>query len=96
MDKETLDIKHQLKLIGELVGHEGWSVVERSLKESIDMIQNLEDLDVKTPEQVFLELRARKIAVTIISGWLEYVKGTAEVANQELPNETTSYIITKE
>lgn len=96
MDKETLDIKHQLKLVGELVGHEGWQVVERSLIESIEMIQNLEEVEIKTPEQVFLELRARKIAVSIIARWLENIKGTAEIANQELLDETTSYIITKE
>ena len=96
MDKETLDIQHQLKLVGELVGHEGWQVVERSLKESIEMIENLNEVEVKTPEQVFLELRSRKIAVTIISRWLEDVRGTAEVANQALPNENESYIITKD
>lgn len=96
MDKETLDIQHQLKMVGELVNHDGWGIVERSLRESIEAIQHLSEIKIETPEKLFLELQARKYAVQIIAGWLQDVKGTAEVANQSLQEEKVSYIVTKE
>lgn len=98
MDKETLDIQHQLKMVGDLVDCEGWSIVERSLRERIEMTQNLSDLKVKElgKEALYDELRAREIAVQIIAGWLQDILGTAEVAKQDLSEEKESYIVTKE
>lgn len=96
MDKETLDINHQLKLIGELVDHEAWGIVERYLREKIELIQNLSDIKIETPEKLFIELQARKHAVTILSEWLHDIAGTAEVAKQELQEKKASYIVTKE
>lgn len=98
MDKETLDIQHQLKMVGDLVEHDAWGIVERSLKERIEMTQNLSDLKVKElgKEALYEELRAREIAVQIIASWLQDIAGTAEVARQRLQEEKPSYIITKE
>lgn len=96
MDKETLDIKHQIKLVGELVDHEAWGYVERYLTEKIDQVQNLSDIKIDTPEKLFIELQARKHAVELIAGWLHDIAGTAEVARQGLPGEKVSYIVTKE
>jgi hypothetical protein len=96
MDKETLDIQHQLKMVGDLVEHDAWGIVERSLRERIDLIQNLSEIKIDTPEKLFIELQARKHAVDIIAGWLHDIAGTAEVARQSLQEEKPSYIITKE
>lgn len=98
MDKETLDIQHQLKMVGELVNHDGWSIVERSLRERIELTQNLSDLKVSAlgKDKLYEELRAREIAIQIISEWLHDIAGTAEVARQGLPEEKESYIVTKE
>jgi len=59
MDKETLDIQHQLKMVGDLVEHDAWGIVERSLRERIDLIQNLSEIKIDTPEKLFIELQAR-------------------------------------
>lgn len=96
MDKETLDIQHQIKLVGELVEHEAWAIVERYLKEKIEQVQNLSDIKIETPEQLFIELQARKHAVTLLAEWLHDIAGTAEVARQGLPVEKPSYIVTKD
>ena len=98
MDKETLDIQHQLKMVVDLIEHEGWSIVERSLKERIELTQNLTDIKVKDmgKDALYDELRAREIAVQIIAEWLHDIAGTAEVARQGLPEEKVSYIVTKE
>lgn len=96
MDKETLDIQHQIKLVGELVEHEAWGVVERNLKEKIEQVQNLSEIKIENPEQLFIELQARKHAVTLIAEWLHDIAGTAEVARQGLPVEKPSYIVTKD
>lgn len=98
MDKETLDIQHQLKMVGDLVEHEGWAIVERSLRERIELAQNLSDIKVSSfgKDKLYDELRAREIAIEIISGWLHDIAGTAEVARQRLPEEKESYIVTKE
>lgn len=96
MDKETLDIQHQLKMVGDLVEHDAWGIVERSLKERIELIQNLADIKIETPEKLFVEMKARQYAVEIVAGWLHNIAGTAEVARQGLPEEKVSYIVTKE
>lgn len=83
-------------MVGDLVEHEAWSIVERSLKERIEAIQHLSEIKIETPEKLFLELQARKYAVEIIAGWLHDISGTAEVARQGLQEEKVSYIVTKE
>ena len=98
MDKETLDIQRQLKLVGELVEHDAWGIVERSLNERIAATQNLSDFRVKDmdKEKLYTEMRSREIAVQIIASWLQDIAGTAEVARNSLQEEKQSYIITKE
>jgi len=96
MDKETLDIKHQIKMVGDLVGHEGWEIVAKALQASIETTSNLSDIKIETPEQLFLEMKSRKLAVDLIAGWLHDIYGTAQVANEQVAEIKESYIITRE
>lgn len=96
MDKETLDIKHQIKMVGDMVGHEGWEIVSRALYASIEAAQHLSEVKIETPDQLFLELKSRKLAVEIIAGWLHDIAGTAQLANEQVAEIKESYIITRE
>ena len=96
MDKETADIKRQIQLVGELVGHEGWEIVSKALMRSIEDNESLSDITITTPEQVFLDIKSRQIAKKIIGGWLEDIMGTAQLANEQLHETKGSYIITRE
>lgn len=98
MDKETLEIQHKIKLVGQLVDHEAWSIVETAFMDRINENSNLGSINVAkfTPEELHLELRAREISRQLISSWLNDIAGTAEIAKQNLPNVKESYIITKE
>ena len=96
MDKETLDIQRSIKLVGEMVRHEGWEIVAKSLQGSIEAIEHLDEVEAIEPQQLFLEIKSRKLAKKIIAGWLHDVMGVAQVAESELAETKESYIITKE
>jgi len=97
MDKETREIERQLKEIGDLVNHPGWEIIARTLEEKLKMNENLHDIVATTPDQLFLEIRSRQIASTIIAGWLEIVIGALdEIARQNVTDVKESYIISKE
>jgi len=96
MDKETLDIQRAIKLVGEMVGHEGWEIVAKSLQASLIENESLSDVEIKDPNQVFLELKSRQIAKKIIAGWLEDIMGTAQLADEQVTEIKSSYIITRE
>lgn len=96
MDKETLDIKRAIQLVGEMVGHEGWEIVARSLQASLLENESLESVEVKDPEQLFLEIKSRQMAKKIIAGWLQDIMGTAQLADEQVTEIKASYIINKE
>lgn len=96
MDKETLDIQRAIKLVGEMVGHEGWEIVAKSLQGSLQENESLSDIKITDPNQVFLELKARQMAKAIVAKWLQNIMGTAQLADEQVTEIKASYIITKE
>jgi len=98
MDRETLDIEKSIKLVGDLVGHEGWAIVARSLEDRVLAARNLSDIRVADlgKDKLYDELRAREKAIEIIAGWLNDIAGTAEVANQPFTEAKTSYTVIRE
>lgn len=77
MDNTDQIIGIQKRLNG-LVGHEGWSIAREKLIERIQDLQNAFNIEDKTADEMLVDLKARKIATTILWDWLQDVEGTAK------------------
>jgi len=93
LDDETMRLKIIAKSLQELIVHDGWAIARDRLTNKILELQNAFAIDDKTPEEMFFDLRARKIATTILFDWLKDIEGTVDQTEINLPNGKASYIL---
>lgn len=79
LDKETKEILSDEKKIEHLCEHEGWEIVRNKLIEKIQDLQHIQNVDITSPENAIIDLKARGMAVQILWEWLTVdVQGTAQ------------------
>lgn len=93
LDKETSQIQAIARSLKGLIEHEGWNIARDRLTERILNLQNAFNIEGKTADEMFVDLRARKIASTILFDWLKDIEGTVDQTQTNLPNEKELYII---
>lgn len=93
---ETQKVLSIQKRLHDLLGHEGWSVARDKLFEKISDLQNAFNIDDNSPENMLIDLKARKIATTILFDWFRELEGSAsQFTTNDLTLNRESYIIRK-
>lgn len=99
-DRETVKILTDGEKIMLLTQHEGWGLVRTKLVDKIIDLQSINNLDpATTPEQLAIDVKARRMAVQIMFEWLKGdVEGSVEqhINNTQLANEKETYIVREE
>lgn len=97
MDKETQTIVSEQKQIAKLTETEGWNYARAKLVDRVLDLQNAFNVNDADPQMLLVDIRARKLATTILYDWLREVEGTKEQhdANKSTLN-TKPYIIREE
>lgn len=88
-DKETGEIIDELKNITEFTNSKGFGIIQERLYSRIALLTDVGDLpDDMSPENLVLEIKARKKAITLIHDWWkEDIIGS----KNQLESVTTSY-----
>lgn len=86
MDKETQQVIATQKGLRSLVSHESWGIARAKLVEKIMDLQNAFNIAETDEKNMFIDLKARKIATSILFEWLREVEGGAQeaVENRDL------------
>ncbi len=87
---EDRSIALEATKITSITGHENWSVVRGKLTERILDLQNAFNILDTDPQAMVIDLKARKLATTLMFDWLRDIEGTVAV-KEEKPSE--SYIV---
>jgi len=93
MDKETLETELEGQMVSEYVESDGWRYVRDRLMEKIMDLQSIMNID-PDPNNVIIDLKARKMAVDILVKQIREIEGRAsQHANNNQPPITAEEII---
>jgi hypothetical protein len=94
MDKETEKILHQGEKLSHLVQSQEWKEALTRLEQLISSQLTILTLPQLSPEQLTIEVEARRKAANLVNEWVEQVIGTADahlmntkVAQNQIKNE---------
>lgn len=93
LDQETSQLKAIAKSLQTLVQNDGWSIARDRLTTKILELQNAFAIEDKTADEMLIDLKARKVASTILFEWLKDIEGTIDQTEINLPSEDNSYIV---
>jgi len=78
-DKETKEYLDENKAIYQFVQSEGWGFVKGKLIKQIDDLQSIMNLEgAKTPEEMVMDIKVRRIVIEELLRWLGSVEGQAK------------------
>lgn len=92
MDKETQEILSEGKQLLSLVNTDGWEMAKNKLVNKIADLQNAFNIEDRTPEEMVIDLKARKIASMILFDWVRDIEGTAQ-ASTDVKAAKKSYMV---
>ena len=92
MDRETQAIVSEQKKLADLLGNEGWVIARNKFAEKVLDLQNAFNIEDKTPEEMVIDLRARKMATILLWDFLKQIEGAAEMPEAPTPT-TKDYIV---
>jgi len=92
MDTETKEIISNEKLISEIINHQGWKLVRERFIESILDLQNAFNLDDSDAQKFLIDVKARKIATTLLYDFLKQIEGSTEVVNDNFNTKDTHIV----
>lgn len=82
MDEQNLAEDSRLFREGEMlqgfVHSEGWKWAKDRLTEKLMDLQSIMNMDDSSPENVILDLKARRMAVELLMSWLRQLEGRAD------------------
>lgn len=87
------------KAVYRFVKSRGWVIAKNKLMEKIDDLQSIMNVDGKTPEEVVMDIKVRKLVCNELLDWVRSLEGQAQqFENNEtlLPREQKDYIIREE
>jgi len=79
LDKETKEVLNIGRMVHDTVHSEGWDILEEHLLEGLSSMNSVVNITETDPNKILQEIGARQLATTVITRWLQHVKG---VANQ--------------
>lgn len=90
MDKETKKILDEGKVLKEFISHEGYAIAKAKLFNRVSGIIDIHTMDMEQPpQQLAVELKARKLASQIILDWFRIdIEGTVQQAETNGQNFT--------
>lgn len=77
MDKETKEIVTEAKMVKDLLSNDGWPIARARLTDRILDLVNIENVDESSMERMAIDLKARKLASTILFDWLKSLEAMA-------------------
>lgn len=89
MDEDRI-IALEATKIASITGHENWPVVRAKLTERILDLQNAFNIDDADPQAMVVDLKARKLATSLMFDWLRDIEGTV-APREDRPSD--SYIV---
>lgn len=92
MDKESLENINRIKDIADTVSSKGWAYITDDLHNKLKDSISVFNVSGDTPEKVMLDLEARKLAVNLVSDWLEDIMGEAINAEYIKEENNKNYI----
>lgn len=92
MDKETKEILSKNKHIEEMIMSEGWKIAKELLLNKMLDLQNAFQIEDKDPQSMLTDLRARRLAQTLLLEWLQELTGASAVMEDNKPV-MPSYIV---
>ena len=78
MDKDTQKILGEQKQVAKLTETEGWNIARNKLVEKVLDLQNAFNINDGNAEQLLIDIRARKLATSILYDWLKEIEGTKD------------------
>ena len=97
MDNETQQIKNIAKSLQGLIDHEGWAIARARLTDKILDLQNAFNVDDSSAEKMITDLKARKLATTILFDWLKDIEGTpAQAEANTIIKTTKTWVVVEE
>lgn len=93
MDKETSEIYNEQKVLQQLVGHEGWSIVRRKFRERQALMKDAFEVDDTDEKAMLLDLKIRKAVHQLLEEILQDIEGTASQAVDTKAIDDKSYIV---
>jgi len=101
MDKETKKILDEGKTLKDFMSHEGYGIAKSKLINRVSEIIDIHTMDMNvSPEQLAIELKARKLASQLVLDWIRIdIEGTvqqAETNGQNFTLNQKSWIIREE
>lgn len=95
VDKETQQVLDKNQALFELVNHSSWKQARQIIADKILDLQNAFNIDDRDTAQMLADLRARKIATTLLFDFLREIEGSAYEAVQD-KKQLKSYIVNLE
>lgn len=96
--KQTIEEKKYLKenkALYKFIKSEGWKICKDKLVEQINDLQSIMNVDGKTADEVFIDIKVRKIVVEELVRWVDSVEGQANQFenNMDSPGEKVDSFI---
>ena len=96
MQEDNIVTNEKAKLL-ELVQNDGWVVAKKIISDQILDLQNAFNIEGENEHDMFVDLRARKIASKILFDFLRELEGTKEQTNDSTPTPPVkSYLLNNE
>jgi hypothetical protein len=94
MDDETKLVVGEQRQITKLTETDGWSFARKKLVEKVLDLQNAFNVNDDSAEMLLIDIRARKLATSILYDWLKDIEGTKEqYDSNKLTLNTKPYIL---
>jgi hypothetical protein len=92
MDNETIQTQREGQLIADYVKSDGYRWLKDRLMEKIMDLQSIMNVD-GSPENVIVDLKARRMAVDTLVSLIKQIEGRAEQHSNNQVSEVTEEII---
>jgi hypothetical protein len=92
MDKETLQVQAEGQMIADYMKSDGYRWLKDRLMEKIMDLQSIMNVD-GTPENVIVDLKARRMAVETLVSLIKQLEGRAEQHTNNSGNQVTEEIV---
>lgn len=101
LDRETAQVLNEAQIYADLIESEGWKTAYKRFHEKFFILDSLTNLQVddKSDMEIAREVKARRLAMTLILEWMNEILGTAnqlEISRTGYYSEHVSHLINLE
>lgn len=91
LDKDSIRIQNEAKSIIDIIESAAWGPMKQTLVDKIIDLQDINNVDVSSIESIAIDLKARKLAATILFNWMQEIEGAK--SQQEFNTVDKTYIV---